>query len=255
MQRKKWTWDELTIAFELYCRTPFGRIHRNNPEIIQIAKLIKRTPSALAMKLSNFASFDPAHKSRKVIGLSHVSRIDREIWDEYSKKWAILPIESRKALLRFQTLLNNNYLDNMEIPTGRTEKLGMSKVRLVQTFFRNAVLTSYESKCAICSLSLPYLINASHIIPWKDSSERRADPHNGIALCVLHDRAFDLGIITIDDQYRVIVSTSIRIAEPPKLHQVGLIEIAGQSINLPSRFLPDHDALDFHRTTIFQGES
>ncbi len=38
--RRNWTKEETILAFELYCRTPFGRIHANNPEIIQLANMI-----------------------------------------------------------------------------------------------------------------------------------------------------------------------------------------------------------------------
>jgi hypothetical protein len=49
-KRKNWTRDELVVAFNLYCRISFGRIHKSNPEIIRISEKIKRTPSAVAMK-------------------------------------------------------------------------------------------------------------------------------------------------------------------------------------------------------------
>ena len=48
-----WTHQQLLVAFNLYCQMPFGKIHFSNPEIIKYAELIGRTPSALAMKLSN----------------------------------------------------------------------------------------------------------------------------------------------------------------------------------------------------------
>lgn len=54
----RWTKDELRLAFNLYCQLPFGRLHSKNPEIIELAKLIRRTPSSVAMKLVNFASLE-----------------------------------------------------------------------------------------------------------------------------------------------------------------------------------------------------
>ena len=52
----RWTRDEQLIALRLYMRTPFGRLHGGNPEIISLAGHLGRTPGALAMKASNFAS-------------------------------------------------------------------------------------------------------------------------------------------------------------------------------------------------------
>jgi len=58
--RTGWTRLQLLVAFNLYCQMPFGKLHSRNPEIIKYAGLIGRTSSALAMKLSNIASLDPA---------------------------------------------------------------------------------------------------------------------------------------------------------------------------------------------------
>jgi len=57
---KPWTRDELILAINLYCKTPFGRIHVRNPEIIELAKLLDRTPGFVSYKLANFASIDPS---------------------------------------------------------------------------------------------------------------------------------------------------------------------------------------------------
>lgn len=67
---KNWLRDELIVAFNLYCRIPFGKIHKANPDIIILAKNIGRTPSAVAMKMVNFASLDPFHKKTKYKGIT-----------------------------------------------------------------------------------------------------------------------------------------------------------------------------------------
>ena len=54
-----WEREELILAFELYCRIPFSKTKRNNPAVIELAKLIGRTASSVARKLGNFGSFDP----------------------------------------------------------------------------------------------------------------------------------------------------------------------------------------------------
>jgi len=56
MARDNWTREQLILAFNLYCKLPFGRLHHRNPQIIELAGMIGRTPSAVAWKLSNFAS-------------------------------------------------------------------------------------------------------------------------------------------------------------------------------------------------------
>ncbi len=79
-------------------------------------------------------------------------------------------------------------------------------MRLAQRFFRRAVLASFDAKCCIAGIGHAELLVASHIVPWKQSREHRANPRNGLWLSRLHDRAFDRGLITLDTDYRVIGS-------------------------------------------------
>lgn len=79
-ERRNWTREEILVAMALYHQIPFGKIGRNNPEIISLAKVLGRTPSALAMKMCNLASFDQTLRDRNVNGLSNGSKLDKEIW-------------------------------------------------------------------------------------------------------------------------------------------------------------------------------
>ncbi len=67
--QKLWIRDELILAINLYCKLPFGKMHSRNEDIKQLAELIGRTPSSIALKLGNFASFDPTLKQRGILGL------------------------------------------------------------------------------------------------------------------------------------------------------------------------------------------
>jgi putative restriction endonuclease len=256
LTRQSWTKDELLLTFNLYCRTPFGRLHKNNPEIIALAQKLNRTPSAVAMKLVNFASFDPAHQARNVRGLSNASRADRVVWDEFNANPEQLAYESQQAFHRilpdFLSGVEQMGRDRELFPSGPTESRRLVRVRLVQSFFRDAVLSSYEYRCAMCRLDLPELLNASHIIPWSKSVERRADPRNGLALCSIHDRAFDRGLLTITETFTVLTSKRAKAKTSGRLHSVALIEVEGEVLSLPKRFLPDLAALAYHRERIFR---
>ena len=81
--RVPWSHDELVMACGLYFTLPFGQIHSRNPKIVEVANLLGRTPSSLAMKLVNFASLDPAHQARGVKGLAGHSRGDERVWIEF----------------------------------------------------------------------------------------------------------------------------------------------------------------------------
>ena len=48
----------------------------------------------------------------------------------------------------------------------------------------------------------------SHIKPWAEDKSNRLNPHNGICLNSIHDRAFDRGLITIDKGYKIIIQVN-----------------------------------------------
>jgi predicted restriction endonuclease len=252
MASRHWNREELLLTFNLYCRTTFGRLHKNNPEIILLASKIGRTPSAVAMKLVNFASFDPVHQARKVRGLSNASKADRLIWDEFNGNPERLAYESQQIFQQVIDKRLESVESEFEWPLGPTEKTRLVRTRLVQKFFHDTVLASYDYHCTICELGLLELLNASHIIPWSKNVERRADPRNGLALCVLHDRAFDRGLLAISDSFTVLISRKAKEQNSSRLHRVSLIEIEGKSISMPKRFTPDRIALTYHRKHIFR---
>ncbi len=70
-----WLRDELILAFDLYCRIPFKKTKASNPEVISLAKLLDRSPAAVARKLGNFGSFDPELQKQQVTGLLHASKL------------------------------------------------------------------------------------------------------------------------------------------------------------------------------------
>jgi putative restriction endonuclease len=243
-----WTRDQLLIALRLYMRTPFGKLHSRNPEIIALASKIGRKPNALAMKASNFASIDPNLKRK---GLKNKSKADVAIWHEFESNPTLLALQAELAAARFEAE-PEAVEEPLRLPGGPTEKTASVKVRLVQSFFRAAVLTSYESRCAISGIAMPELLTASHIIPWSESVERRADPTNGLCLNALFDRAFDRGFIAVDEANRVIVSKHLAESVDNAKFRCDLLEIEGKPLKMPKRFAPDPEALKKHRETVFR---
>lgn len=249
--RVPWSHDELLLAFRLYCRTPFGRLHQHNPEIIDLARILGRTPSAVGMKACNFASLDPVQRARNVAALGNVSRSDRALWEAFEANPEEVAADAEAAYARLSGRDAAPVEVELDVPEGPTEVVRSVRTRRVQGFFRAAVLASYEYRCALSDIAIPDLLNASHIIPWKTNVARRADPRNGVALNALYDRAFDRGLICFDEQLRVVLSRRLRKGEVPTLQRQALIEIEGRPLRLPNRFAPDPAALAYHREHIF----
>ena len=233
----------------LYFTTDFGKLHQHNPEIIEAAFRVDRTPSAFAMKASNFASLDPEILRTGRRGLRGASAADKHIWEEYQTDWNSLAAEAQKAWEESRPIKEPE--SKFSQPGGPTESRELVKVRRMQSFFRAAVLANYEDKCAISGLPTPELLNASHIIPWRVEESLRADPTNGIALSALHDRAFDRGLISLDDEFRVLVSPKLKTAEANLFLSASLLEIEGSKLRLPLRYPPAKRSLEYHRDVVF----
>lgn len=197
---------------------PFGKMHSRNPEIIKYAALIGRTPSALAMKLTNITSRDPSITSTGRKGLESASAADKAMWGE---------MQANRE--RFTTT-----------------------VRVGQDFFRQSVLSAYKYQCCITGLSVPKLLVASHIVPWRVDAANRLNPSNGLCLSMLHDKAFYAGIITIMKDMTVSVSQK-HASKSDQFFNSALLAYNGKPIALPDKFSPLAEFLAYHRQHVFGG--
>ena len=160
-----WTREHFLIALNLYCKLPFGQYDRKNPIIIDVASRLGRTPSSLAMKLSNFASLDPIHQARGVKGLSGATKQDRVMWNEFRSDIEVLGAESEQLLHDLYTEDNDEEVDFLQRDNVRlehssvfldlsreTEVVTVVKVRRGQQFFRQTVLNAYGIRCCITGI-------------------------------------------------------------------------------------------------------
>src|ERR1035438_5994660 len=148
-----WSREESLLAFELYCRIPFQKTKANNPAVRELANLLGRTPASVARKLGNFGAFDPALQKLDISGLTHTSKLDRQIWDEFHADWNKLVWEA--DLLRIKFGQPKPMERAFKPPTGPSETVRLTKQRVHQAFFRDAVLSSYGATCCITGLAVP----------------------------------------------------------------------------------------------------
>lgn len=76
MANGTWSYDETVMAFIMYCKMEFGKTHHHNLVIIEFAKVLGRTPSAVSMKMGNLARFDPELRKRGIKGLQNGSKME-----------------------------------------------------------------------------------------------------------------------------------------------------------------------------------
>lgn len=204
--RKKWTHDESVLALGLYFQMPFLKIRSTAPEIVKLAKLMGRTPASLSMKMDNFGRFDSSLSIRGITGLKNGSKLDRQVWDEFVDRREELTELYHEFVLKLKG--GDSLADDEAIKTPPgMDGIRLAHYRINQSFFRKSVLSAYDYRCCITGLTNDNLLIASHIKPWAkcENGNERTDATNGICLNSLHDRAFDKGLITIDEDLRVIM--------------------------------------------------
>lgn len=243
----KWTREQNLAALRLYRLLPFGHFHQRNPEVIALASLIGRTPSAVAMRLSNYASLDPLLQERGIRGLAGISDDARRLWREFeaSPEDVLFEAESVVAVMEARPL---DPVSDVEPPTvdGR-EREAMVKVRVNQRLFRQMVLNGYGSTCCVTGIDEPSLLVGSHIVPWAEDVTERLNPRNGLCLNALHDRAFEVGLMTVSDDFRVQVAP--RALRAPTLSR-WLGELDGSSLVFGGPLRPDPALLARHRARV-----
>lgn len=255
MAQRLWTREEEIVVFNLYCKIPFKNSSKYHPDVIRIANLIGRSPSAVNMKIGNFGSFDENLKKQGIVGLTNASKMDKAIFEEFENDWDRLAYESEMLISRLIEPKHDIALNEFEkpIPEG-ADQISVVKTRVNQSFFRNTVLSSYGSTCCITGISTPQLLITSHIKPWRSSSPtEKTDPRNGICLNALHDKAFDLGYITIRKDYSLVISKKLKDVYDGESIERYFGMYDGATIIMPEKFLPNPVYLEYHNDVVFQG--
>jgi putative restriction endonuclease len=242
---QRWTEEETRLAFRLYCELPFGRLHQRNPQVIALARCLNRTPGSVALKLVNFAHLDPALAARGVRGMSNVSQLDRKVVTAFLQDWDGCVAITEPVWEGASELREQPYETEMIMPVA---------VRRGQSFFRRAVLAAYNNRCCICRIEEERLLVSSHIKPWSLDSDNRLNPRNGLSLCVLHDRAFDTGLITVAPSLSIRISARLARHARHDLVSVGFLQFEGRLIEPSTRFPPESTFLRFHNVNVFRDE-
>lgn len=139
---------------------------------------------------------------------------------------SILPPENPEALNNLKARCAGNDLDlvtdvaelqatdSLNVTTRET----LIQARLGQGKFRDNLLEIWKGACAVTSCSINEVLRASHIRPWRNSSNRqKVDPNNGLLLEANLDALFDAGLIAFLDSGEMLISKLIRKEEQKRL--------------------------------------
>lgn len=254
MAKDNWTREQTILAFNLYFKIPYGTIHGRNPKIRELAEIVGRTRGAVGRKMQNLASFDPVQQARGIKGLSHASKLDGEIFNEFVNNWEGLAFESEKILAEKQhiSLEEKVTIKEQKWQSKQGKDVVRSvKVRVGQDFFREIVLNNFDSKCAISGIDIPEMLRASHIVPWSKDEKIRVNPENGLCLSALYDVAFDQGFIGVSTDHKIILAEKLKKRKKEVYFQEHFGRLEGVEIRSPSKFFPRKEFLEYHLDIIF----
>lgn len=121
--------------------------------------------------------------------------------------------------------------------------------RIGQSRFAREIKKRYSNTCCFpgCSIADPRFLVCSHIARWADNEELRGELGNGLCFCLFHDKAFELGLFTLDDQFKVFINPKERNKESSVLRKLVLHE--REQIKL-AEIRPLREALREHRRRV-----
>ena len=128
-----------------------------------------------------------------------------------------------------------------------TERTALVQARRGQGLFRDNV-RSIEHACRITKVERMEHLIASHVQPWRDSSnDQRLDGENGLLLTPTVDHLFDKGFISFEDSGQLIVSP---VADPKSLKRMGIDP--GRRMNVGAFSQGQRHYLEFHRDNVLR---
>lgn len=151
-------------------------------------------------------------------------------------------VSGEKLSIKLRKLLN--------IDVEGTEMETQVRRRVGQEVFRSLLLDIYHSRCCLTGIDVPEVLRASHIIPWSESKTTRLNLENGLCLSATYDAAFDRHLISFDEDYRLILSPTVKEAYTSASFNTYFRSYEGQRIEMPSKYLPSQKFLQKHRDSL-----
>lgn len=161
-----WVRDELILTLDLYTRYNPSRISKTHPEVIALSKILKklplhrhrpdrkrfRNPNSVYMTLRTFMSLDPLCKAT---GLTHVNKLEKTVWKEFSRDLKIL----NDVAVAIKSLANSPVIKSLITPDEEESEVSEGKLlfRLHKKHETNRKLVQQKKKrtrslkCEMCS--------------------------------------------------------------------------------------------------------
>lgn len=156
-------------------------------------------------------------------------------------RWVTPKVEWNNVIQEVEDYKGTEDFNNID----ETERNAIIKSRVGQGKFR-ASLIEVWGECSVTECSVIDVLRASHIKPWRFSTNtERLDPYNGLLLLPNLDALFDIGLISFENSGNIIISKKLSSATLDVLNFDSKMRIQ----KIDDRHLP---YLKFHRENIFK---
>jgi len=142
--------------------------------------------------------------NRAVLGIKDVNLLG---WSQSmpqineSMYTAILNLADTEKIITLDSIKEKDYT----VP----DSWSKTKIRKAIAGFSDIVLSRHNSTCAVCGTRLSGMLEAAHISAYATDKKNRANPANGICLCVYCHKALDRKLIAISPEGEILISNMV----------------------------------------------
>ena len=117
-------------------------------------------------------------------------------------------------------ITNHTQSNRKHTKPNSTERKGLITSRVGQGYYRHHLRERWKDTCPLTGCQISRILIASHIVPWKDSTdEERLDIDNGILLSPNADALFDQKLISFNDDGGLVLAKTV---SEELLNQLGI---------------------------------
>ncbi|BAS67129.1 HNH endonuclease [Bathymodiolus septemdierum thioautotrophic gill symbiont] len=137
------------------------------------------------------------------------------------KQWEFVALGDTKVHTISEDEISGETFDPKDVENAKENIFRSIANRRGQAKFRSKLLKTYNQKCAISATNLPSVLEAAHIVPYQGVKTNNIS--NGVLLRADLHILFDLGLVGINQSYKVVVSSSLSDTEYEKYHESDIL--------------------------------
>lgn len=191
-------------------------------------------------------------KKSELLERNAMGGVTKKVYDSFSKHKDLI---FKVVDFLIENYFTNSLRENILIAVGINSTMCTSSTLVRDREFRGKILTAYEYRCAVCNFDLKLnsiciCLEAAHV-KWHSYGGPDTET-NGLALCTMHHKLFDVGAFTISQEYIILVSEN---CHGPLSLPEWLLRFHRKNINQPQRksYQVKEEFVQWHTKEVFRG--